>query len=244
VKRYRMNSFMAGLLYLLGTVFGVLSTVVGGEVISSIVQSSPLSNTELIRSVTAEPDQLLNGAFCILLMGMSLIAMTVFLYPVIQKDSKELAVGMLLFRGALEGTWYILSALVVVVLFVIGVGYSATSPDAIALQSMITVAYQFQDRLAPIGPLFFLIGTTCIYVSFYRTTLIPRWLSVWGLIGVGPYFLYALMHYFQVDSGIGFYLQMILAPQEVVMALWLMIKGFNPSSLELLVRKAHDPLFQ
>jgi hypothetical protein len=56
--------------------------------------------------VAASSPQLTWGAFLTLMMGISLVAMTVFLYPVFSKDSKELAVGMLLFRGALEGTFY------------------------------------------------------------------------------------------------------------------------------------------
>jgi hypothetical protein len=31
--------------------------------------------------------------------------------------------------------------------------------------------------------------------------------------------------------GIGFYLQMVLAPQEIVMGLWLVIQGFNPVAI-------------
>jgi len=38
-----------------------------------------------------------------------------------------------------------------------------------------------------------------------------------------------------LDNGIGFYLQMVLAPQEVVMALWLIIKGFNHNAVETLM---------
>lgn len=235
MKNYRMNALMAGILYFLGTVFGVFSTVVGGEVISSIVQSKPLSSFNLLRLVASDSTQLLHGSFFILLMGISLIAMTIFLYPIFQKDNKELAVGMLLFRGALEGSWYILTTLVVLVLCVLGIEYASTGANSPALQSMINVTYQFQDRLAPVGPIFFLIGATCIYISFFRTRLIPRWLSVWGLIGVVPYMIYALIHYFKIDNGIGFYLQMILAPQEIVMAFWLIIKGFNPVSIEKLM---------
>jgi len=37
-----------------------------------------------------------------------------------------------------------------------------------------------------------------------------------------------------MDSGIGFYLEMVLAPQEIVMALWLIIKGFNRSAIAAL----------
>jgi hypothetical protein len=56
-------------------------------------------------------------------------------------------------------------------------------------------------------------------------------LTVWGLIGVLPYMTYALLHIFHIDNPNGFYLQMVLAPQEIVMGLWLLIKGFSPSAI-------------
>jgi len=53
MKTYRKNAIMAGVLYFLGTVFGVLSTVVGGEVISSIARAKPLSAVNLLVTVAA-----------------------------------------------------------------------------------------------------------------------------------------------------------------------------------------------
>jgi hypothetical protein len=94
--------------------------------------------------------------------------------------------------------------------------------------------YQFENLKAPVSSIIFLIGATCIYLTFYRTRLIPRWLSVWGFIGVVPYMAYALLHFFHMDNGIGFYLQMVLAPQEIVMGLWLVIKGFNQDAVKKL----------
>ena len=170
-------------------------------------------------------------------MGISLVAMTVFLYPIIKKDSEELALGMLLFRGALEGVWYIISTLGILALVALGKEYVATGADSAALQSIGNVLYQFQDLLGPVVPIVFLIGATCLYISFYRTRLIPRWLSVWGLIGVVPYLAYALLHFFHMDHGVGFYLQMVLAPQEIVMGIWLIIKGFNAAAEACLVAK-------
>jgi hypothetical protein len=145
--------------------------------------------------------------------------------------------GMVLFRGALEGTGYFVSTLGILTLVALGNEYIATGADSAALQSMGNVLYQFQDRLAPVNSIIFLIGATCLYLSFYRTRLIPRWLSVWGLIGVVPYMAYALLHFFHMDNGIGFYLQMVTAPQELVMGLWLVIKGFNPSAVAALSAK-------
>jgi hypothetical protein len=82
-----------------------------------------------------------------------------------------------------------------------------------------------------------LIGATCLYISFYRTRLIPRWLTVWGFIGVVSSMAAALLHLFHIDTGYGFYLEMVLAPQEMVMAVWLIVKGFNPSAIAALFAK-------
>jgi hypothetical protein len=227
MKTYRMNAVMAGALYFLGTVFGVSGAIVGGEVLSSIVTNKPLEGVDILSLVAANSSQLTGGAFFTLMMGISLVAMTVFLYPLFRKDSEVLALGMLLFRGALEGTFYFVSTLGILTLVALGNEYVAAGANLAALQSMGNILYQFQDLLSPVGTIVFLIGATCLYISFYRTRLIPRWLTVWGLVGVVPYFAYALLHFFHLDTGYGFYLQMVLAPQELVMGAWLVIKGFN-----------------
>ena len=84
----------------------------------------------------------------------------------------------------------------------------------------------------------FLIGATCLYIAFYRTRLIPRWLTIWGLIGVVPYLTNALLHFFHVDISMGMYLEIPLAIQELVMGLWLVIKGFNQAAVKKL-NEAH-----
>ena len=106
MNTYRMNAVMTGVLYFLGTVFGVLGVVIGGEVLTSLMSSKPLAGVDMLSLVAANSSRLTGGAFFTLMMGISLVAMTVFLYPIFRKDSKELAMGMVLFRGALEGTCY------------------------------------------------------------------------------------------------------------------------------------------
>ena len=230
-----MSALMVGVLYVLGTAFGISSAIVGGEVISSGVTGKPISGVDLLDLVADNSSQITAGSFLILLMGISLVAMTVFLYPIFRRDSEELAAGMLLFRGALEGTFYMVSVLGLLTLVSLGNEYAAAGDNSTALQSMGQVFYEFQSFLGPVGTIMFLIGATCLYISFYRTRLIPRRLSIWGLIGVVPYMAYALLQLFHLDTGIGFYLQMVLAPQEMVMALWLIIKGFDHAAIEKLM---------
>ncbi|MBC8554355.1 MAG: DUF4386 domain-containing protein [Candidatus Brocadiales bacterium] len=234
MKTYRLNSVMAGALYFMGTVFGVVSGIIGGEVLTSIITGQPLEGVDMLAIVAANSSQLAVAAFFTLMMGISLVAMTVFLYPVFRKDSEELATGMLLFRGALEGTYYFITALGFLTLVALGNEYVAMKTDSTTLQSIGNVLYQFQDFIGPVGTFVFLIGATCLYVSFYRTRLIPRWLAIWGLIGVVPYMAYALLHLFHLDTGYGFWLQMVLAPQELVMGAWLVIKGFSPAAVKKL----------
>ena len=132
MNTYRMNAVMAGALYFLGTVFGVLGAVIGGEVLTSLISNKPLAGVDMLGLVAANSSQLTGGAFFTLMMGISLVAMTVFLYPIFRKDSQELAMGMVLFRGALEGTGYLVSTLGLLALVVLGNEYIATGADSAA----------------------------------------------------------------------------------------------------------------
>jgi len=238
MNTYRKNAVMAGVLYFLGTVLGILSNVIGGDVLSSLSLGKPLVGVDILSLVAANSSQITGGAFLILMMGISLAAMTVFLYPIFRKDSEELAGGLLLFRGAMEGTFYFLSTLCFLAQVALGNTFSATRSDSVVLQSMSNALYQFQVRFAPVGMILFLIGAMCLYVSFYRTRLIPRWLSIWGFIGVVFYMASNLLKFFDLNaSGIGVYLEMVLAPQEMVMAVWLIVKGFKPSAIAALFAK-------
>jgi len=238
MKTYTMNAVMAGALYFLGTIFGVTGAVVGGDVYSSLVSAKPLAGIDILSLAGANASQLTGGAFFTLLMGISLIAMTIFLYPIFRKDSEELAMGMVIFRGALEGVWYMMTTIAFLVLILLGNEYVAIGANSTALQSVGNVTYQFLDVLGPVGTIMFLIGATFLYISFYRTKLIPRWLTIWGFIGVVPYLAYAILHFFHMDNGIGFYLQMVLALQEIVMGLWLIFKGFNQKAVKELIQKS------
>jgi hypothetical protein len=163
-------------------------------------------------------------------MGFSLAAMTIFLYPVFKKDSEALAMGMLVFRGPLEGTGYILSALSWLVLGALSKEFVAAGAEADSLQAIVNVVLQVSDRNGDIMTFVFIIGAIFLYTLFYRTRLIPRWLSGWGLISTVPYVTVNLLKFFGIDTGLDI-LYMPLAVQEMVMAVWLIVKGFNLTAI-------------
>src|SRR5512135_3285402 len=125
MNTYRMNAVMTGVLYFLGTAFGVSGGLIGGEVLASLISGKSLAGVDMLGIVASTSSRLTWGAFLTFMMGISLVAMTVFLYPVLRKASKELAMGMVLFRGALEGIFYFLSTLTILTMVALGNEYIA-----------------------------------------------------------------------------------------------------------------------
>ena len=222
-----MNAVMAGVLYILGTVAGIMSVVVVG--------GFPGDDFQAFMAI--DPSRVELGAFFIVVMGFSLAAMTLFLYPLFRKDSEPLAMGMVLFRGAFEGTWYMLSAVIFVTLAGLIDQIASGGTDSATLEALGAVVLRSDGKLGDIGTLAFIIGAACLYTSFYRTRLIPRWLSIWGLVATFPYLANYGLHFFDVGIGLDF-LILPLAVQEMVMGLWLIIKGFNQDAVKDLDRLA------
>jgi hypothetical protein len=223
MKTYRLNAIMAGALYILGTVGGVLSLVIAGDLVTG---------ENVLVAIAAAPSRLTLGTFFILVMGFSLAAMPLFLYPLFRKDSEPLALGMLIFRGPLEGTMYMVAAIAWLVLGALSKELAVAGTQPALLQALAHVVLQVSAKTSNITTFVFIVGATCLYVSFYRTRLIPRWLAAWGLISVVPYVVVDLLKFFGFNPGDIFY--MPLAVQEMVMGLWLVIAGFNQNAVRML----------
>lgn len=73
----------------------------------------------------------------------------------------------------------------------------------------------------------FVLGALMFYVLLYRSRLVPRWLSAWGLVGAALYVAAPLGSMFELSLA---FFMAPLALQEMVMAIWLIAMGFNPSA--------------
>jgi hypothetical protein len=77
----------------------------------------------------------------------------------------------------------------------------------------------------------------------YQSKLIPRWITIWGFIAIIMHFSTAiLMLYGFVESGMSTIMSLINMPiffQEMVMAIWLIVKGFDPSVIASVSNKVN-----
>ena len=83
------------------------------------------------------------------------------------------------------------------------------------------------------GVFAFSLGAAMYYVLFYQSRLVPRWLSGWGIVAVIVMMTACLLALFS-DTPITGYTLLVLpiAVQEMVLAVWLLVKGFSPSVLQ------------
>jgi hypothetical protein len=86
-----------------------------------------------------------------------------------------------------------------------------------------------------LGPNFMLgINTMMCCYLLYKSKLVPRFISVIGLAGAALIFIAALLEMFGVIlqlSTWGAVLAIPVAAYEMILAVWLIVKGFNSSAL-------------
>jgi hypothetical protein len=208
----RRAAVWIGVLYIIGTVVLVLSGVVTGAV---------LKGPAFLAQVAAQPNQVAIGALLVLLAGFALAMVPVVFWPVGKRYNETLAMGYVVFRGALETVLYIVGALGWLLLIAL-----STEPDAGPLANFVrTVVAVTWDQLIAIP---FALGALMFSFLLYRSRLVPRWLSTWGLVGAAFYIVPSVGSMFGLSLGV---LMAPLAAQEMVMAVWLIAKGFNPSAI-------------
>jgi len=217
MKANRSTAVIVGALFIIGTVSGIMSAVLTGSILGA---------SDYLIQVAANETQMITGAFFILLMGLSLAMVPVMMYPLFKKQNEALALGAVVFRGPIEAAVYILMVVSWLLLILVS-KESANAADASSFQALGAVLLKASETINPVLEIVFSLGALMFYTLFHQTRLIPRWLSGWGIVGAIVYLVAGVMALFGTAMD---FLLALLGVQEMVMALWLIIKGFNPSA--------------
>jgi hypothetical protein len=225
VNTSRKTAILVGALYIIGTVAGILSLTFTG----------PIRNTQNpLVHVPANENLVVMGALFVLIMGLALAMIPVVLFPILRKYNEVLALGYVVLRGGLETFTYItmvISWLLLVPVSRVYVQAGTSNPSNFqALGNLLLEAGEISSVTAIVFP----VGALMFYYVLYRSKLVPRWLSGWGLVAVIPYLAAGLSVMFGIIaplSTVGVVSDLPLALQEMVLAIWLIVKGFNSSSV-------------
>lgn len=224
----RRSAVLTGAFFILGTVLGLIAL--------GVVLEPLLSATDYLTDYGESETRVLVASLLELLMGVALIGMAVAVYPVLKKFSPSAAIA---YFGArlLEGVIYIIGVLSMLALVGLGKEYlTAGSPSdsyfQVAGELLLAVPEWSGHVILDVA--IFPLGAVILYTVFYRERLVPRWLSGWGLIGAVLYWVAGLLVMFGLITPLETPHIMLQAPlglQEMVLAIWLIAKGFSASAL-------------
>jgi hypothetical protein len=215
----RKTAIIVGVLFIVGTVSGILSAVFTGSI---------FGDPDYLVKIAENNAQVRLGAVFVLVMGFSLAMVPVMMFPIFKKKNEALALGAVVFRGPVEALLYVLTVLSWLMLVTLANRFVAAGmPAGSHFQDLGAVLVQSGNQINQVLEIAFSLGALMFYDLFYQTRLIPRWLALWGVIGAVLYHIAGWSDLFEVDLGV---LIFPLALQEMVMALWLIFKGFNPSA--------------
>jgi hypothetical protein len=227
IETHRNAARVVGVLFIIGTVAGILSVL--------FIQPLFDDPNYLVR-LSTNGNPIIIGSLLVLTMGLALAFVPFVIFPVLKRYNEAFALGYVVFRGALETVTCIAVVVGWMLLLPVSQAYvQAGAADAATYQALGAVLRKEAEIASAIGSIVFPLGAMMLYTVLYQSKLIPRWISLWGLVGVALYLVgLGVGGLFTFASG-PLPIQDVLAlptlAQEMVMAGWLILRGFDQAAL-------------
>jgi hypothetical protein len=142
--------------------------------------------------------------------GLSVVAIAVLMFPYLRPYGQRSSLAYLLLKG-LEGGLMIIA----------GGLYFLHSKELLAVRDNIYMVHGY----------IFALPALLFYALLYKSKLLPRWLSLWGVIAALILIVVNALEVLGVIPMIEIlYLPIVL--NELVLALWLIFKGFDPAAIK------------
>jgi len=223
-------------------IVGVLFiTATVASIIATFAFLDPILNApNYLITVSANETQWITGVLIDAINSAAVIAIAVVLFPLFKKHNAALAMGYVAAR-IIESVILIGGHISLLLLLTLSKEYvQAGTPDTSYFQTLGTLLVAAYDWTWLLGPMIVLSFTALILNQIlYQTRLVPRFISVWGLIGAVLMLAAGLLGMFGLSpfSTLGMLLFLPLALNEMVLAVWLIVKGFNSSAIASLSPK-------
>jgi len=219
---YNRIARTVGVLFIIATAAGVLSV--------AFIEPS-LANPDYLNSFAKNGNQIITGASLDLVGAGAFVALAIVIFPVLKKHNESIAIGYIIARS-MEAVPFIVANLCLLSLLALSQTYvGMVSPDIsnyLPVGVGLRAVYDFSQLLGP--RILASLAAVPFYALLYQAKLLPRWISIWGLLGAPLYFasgMLSLIGLIEPTSPFSILLFIPAALLEMVMAVWLIVKGFN-----------------
>ena len=219
----RKTAIVAGVLFITATVAGILSVLFVGPIPGAPDYMGRISANDLNVKI---------GALFESIMAFAGAGTAISMYPILRKHNVGAALASVAFR-IIEAVIWIVDVIGLLLLLTLSQEFlKAGSPSSSFFQTCGTLLLALRYWADIFAYTAFILGALMYYSVFYRSRLIPRWLSGWGLVGVPLWLsgtLLTMFSFISLYSTIQVVLFLPIAVQEMVMATWLIVKGYSTS---------------
>jgi len=217
--------------------------IVGVFFITATVASSlafaildPILNApDILVNVSANITQVIIAVLLLLIDCIAVVFIPVMLFPIFKKHNETLALGYIGFR-IIESVILIVGSIILLSLLTLSQEYvQAAAPDVSYFQTLSTLLLAVYDWALLVG-IMIIFSLTALILNYllYNSKLVPRFISLLGFIGATLLLAVGLLEIFGIISPfstISMILSLPIAVQEMVFAVWLVVKGFNSSAI-------------
>jgi hypothetical protein len=209
----RTTSVATGTLLILATVAAVAAAAL-----------VPTGTETLLLAAPGQPHRLALAAIFYLLAAAGSASIPIALYPLLQKIDAPFALASVVFRS-IEAVFY-----TVAVVSLLSIPPLTTQPDSggAPAQAIAGSLISLRDHANLAAIFAFCLGAWSYYYVLYRARVVPRWLSAWGVAGVLLMLAAAVFALFSNAPVTGYTVLILpIAVQEITLAVWLLIRGFD-----------------
>lgn len=204
-----------------------------GVFIGSEISGAVLNESDYLLNAYPDRGQATVGVLIELLNDLAIVGIAVLLYPLLRKVSEGVAlfyVGLRVIEAAFLMV-YKVGSMSLIEISERFLESGTTNPAG--FEDMGTQALVFREAAGWMGAISFMVGGLALYYLLYRSELVPRFISVWGLLAVGS--LMAAIAFEVPDLTQGFEPAMVLyfpiVINELFLAGWLLVKGFSSRAI-------------
>jgi hypothetical protein len=188
---------------------------------------------DCLSQLHADPGVAAAGILAKVVSALAGAGIAVALYRVLNRVSIGMALGSVVFR-TLEAAFYLVGALSLLALLKLSRQVAVAGvADRASLQAIVDALLSVRTYAAPLlGVIAFCVGSFLYNLVFFRARLVPRWLSVFGMVALLALTTACVLSLFS-GNGITSYIPLAfpIFVQELVLAGWLMTRGFDTSTM-------------
>jgi hypothetical protein len=214
----------------IAVITGVIFIIATVAALTANALTPSLTGTDYLTRFSAHTNQVAAGALFYLVAAFASGGIALAMYPVMKGSNAGLALGSVVFR-ALEAGFYMVEVVILLSLLTLGQQFTtAGAADRMLFQAVGNSLVSLREHAALVGVFAFCLGAFMYYYLFFQSRLIPRWLSGFGIVAIMLMMAACVLALFSgnmITSYIPLAFPIFL--QEMVLAVWLIVKGFNPS---------------